>query len=137
MRVWHRLKESLRVLSLLFSPGIILGIVLFEAIYWTSPQWAQTVGLWTHEGHKARAIVAATELLASVGKTDAVHDGGMPIPLGGLPEWTPVRVEQRFPSGFAVVSALGPHGNFQYIVRDLVLTEGTTFRVMNSVIIKI
>ncbi len=137
---WRRVRQFVRdlvmFLGLIFSPGVITGIAVFEVIYWTSPEWAQSIGFPTTEGDHERAVMACSDLLARTCTAEVVHDGGVPIPLEGLPEWTPVRVEQRFASGLAVVSSLGPHGNFQYIVRDLTLAEGTTFRVVRGAIVQ-
>lgn len=140
-RGWRRVAESVRafvvILGFIFSPGVITGIAIFETIYWTSPQWVQTIGFPTYKGDKAREVVRCRELLAASCRTEVVHDGGAPLPPEGLPEWTPMRVEERFPSGLTVVSELGPHENFQYVVRSLALAEGITFRVVNGAIINI
>lgn len=136
---WRRIKCSVRellmFLMLIFRPGFIVGIVIIETIYWTSPKWAQEIGLPTYTGDKVADIARCHELLATTCKTEIVHDNGIPIPPDGLPEWTPMRVERQFESGLTVVSALGPHGNFQYIVRDLNLTKGKTFRIFHGAII--
>lgn len=138
---WHRMTEFVRTLVLflgfVFSPGVVVAIVAVESVYWTSPEWAQAIGLPTEEGDHMRAIAWCEELLATTCTAEVVHDGGVPIPPEGLPEWTPIRVEQRFASGLAVVSSLGPHADFQYVVRDLALAEGTTFRVVNGAITRI
>jgi hypothetical protein len=138
---WHRLTESVRgialVLGLFFSPGVIAAIAIFETVYWTSPEWAQAIGHPTEEGDHARAIAQCEELLAKTCTPSVVHDGGVPIPPEGLPEWTPIRVEHRFASGLTVVSSLGPHADFQYVVRDLALAEGTTFRIVHGAVITI
>ncbi|MBI4434443.1 hypothetical protein HY635_01315 [Candidatus Uhrbacteria bacterium] len=137
---WHRAKQFARdlaaFLGFIFSPGIIGAIALVETIYWTSPEWAQSVGFPTKDGDHARAIARCSEFLARTCTAEVVHDGGVPIPPEGLPEWTPIRVEQRFASGLTVVSSLGPHGNFQYIVRNLALPEGETFRMVRGAIIR-
>lgn len=135
-RVAEFIRDAYAFFKFFVSPGVIVAIVLIETIYWTSPEWAQDVGLPTEEGSKAKAITACTELLAKTCKSEVVHDSGVPIPPEGLPEWTPIRVEQRFTSGLTVVSLLGPHENFQYMVRDLTLPEGTIFRVAHGAIVR-
>lgn len=117
-----------------FSPGIIAALILCETIYWTSPEWAQQIHFPTQEDSHRQTIVSCTELLQAECKAEIVHDGGAPIPPETLPEWRLIRVEKRFDSGFAVVSSLnpGPHGTFQYVVRDLDLPESTVFRILAS-----
>lgn len=67
-----------------------------------------------------------------------VHsDVGQPVDPDALAEWTPHRVEAIFDSGLSVVSSLGPHGNFQYIVHDLHLPVGATFRNLNGYVVKV
>lgn len=117
--------------------GVLAGITIFEVIYWTSPQWTQKLPIATWEKTKAQDYTACVELVHASCKSEIVHDGGAPIPPEGLPEWTPQRVEKRFASGLTVVSTLGPHENFQYVVRALDLPEGTTFRVFQGKVIRI
>ena len=137
MHDWDRFKSFVMFLSFIFSPGLIAAIVLIETIYWTSPELAQKIGFPTHEGYKTDAIVNCQRFLSSTCKTEVVHESSVPLVPAGLPEWTPIRVEQRFLSGLAVVSILGPHENFQYIVRDFTLSVGETFRIVNGVVMRI
>ena len=128
---WDSLKKWLKGESLFVSPGFLLGILIAEVIYWSRPNWAQVIRFPTHEESTARHLAACVELVGdSCELPIVVHDGAMPIPPEALPEWTLIRVEQRFDSGFTVVSALlpGPHGNFQILVRDLNLPLGSVFR---------
>ncbi|MFH1099115.1 MAG: hypothetical protein V1723_04355, partial [Candidatus Uhrbacteria bacterium] len=113
------------------------AVAIVEVVYWTSPERAQQIGFPTERGDEIAAVEQCTNLLAKTCTAEVVHDGGVPIPPEALPEWTPVRVEHRFESGLTVVSSLDPHGSFQYIVRDLALTEGTTFRVVSGTIVRI
>lgn len=64
-----------------------------------------------------------------------VHTFGQPLAPSDLPSWTPQRVEERFDSGLTLVSSLGPHGTFQYVVRDLDLTDGAVFRVVDGTVV--
>lgn len=117
------------------SMSILYAVVLFEAIYWSSPEWAKRIGLQTHADYQAYQLTECQELMGK--KTEVIHDGGVPIPPLALPEWTPLRVEKRFRSGLTVVSSLGPHSDFQIVVRDLALPEGRYFRIFRGKIVVI
>ncbi|MDP2933146.1 MAG: hypothetical protein Q8N81_03360 [bacterium] len=128
-----------------WTRAFLIAFAIVEPIYWTSPEWAQKAGFPTEVGQQVKRVEACTELLAKnceprvETKVEVVHDGGSPIPAEGLPQWTPIRVEERFESGLAVVSVLnpGPHGDFQFVVRDLALPKGVVFRVMGNRLIRI
>lgn len=121
------------------GPGAILFFVLFVIVYQSSPPWAQNIGWPTREGDRARTIASCEKLVDCEVAVNAVvvHDAGQPIPPSALAEWTPQRVEFRFDSGLAVVSSLGPHGNLQYVVRDLDLSVGSVFRILNGEVVKV
>lgn len=110
-------------------PGTIIALLIFEVVYWTSPEWAQNIGHPTWEKTKQMDAERA-EAMSSL-------KIGRPVDVQDLPEWIPLRVEQNFSSGLSVVSALGPHENFQYIVGDLKMKQGTTFRLFQGKMVEI
>lgn len=120
------------------SPGFITAVIIFELIFWTSPQWAMKTRFPTAEGSHQKALAQCEELLDRevVERTPVVHDRS-PIHATELADWTPQRVEAVYDSGLTVVSTLGPHGNIQTLVQGLNLPTGTTFRVMNGRIVNI
>lgn len=92
------------------------GLILIFALGWFS-----------HELDMAKD--APTTVVAS--------DVGSPNNLFELESWKPHRIEAVYESGLTVVSSLGPHGNFQYVVPDLHLPVGTTFRKFNGSIMEV
>lgn len=127
----HRIGAGLVVIMTVFPGllGTIGGIIVFEATYWTSPSWAEKLPIWTHERAIARETAEHAQLV------DAIV--GTPLTASQLPEWTPIRVEQRFTSGLTIVSALGPHENFQYVVSGLAMPAGTTFRKLQGSVVRL
>ncbi|MBI4435091.1 hypothetical protein HY630_00300 [Candidatus Uhrbacteria bacterium] len=120
------------------SPGFITGVILFELIFWSSPQWAQDIGFPTDEGQRIAHLEHCEDLVdrEAVARMVVVHDHS-PIPATELADWTPQRVEAVYDSGLTVVSTLTPHGNIQTVVRDLTLPVGTTFRLLDGRVVDI
>jgi hypothetical protein len=137
LRSLHKLTEFIKDVIAFIGPGSITAIILIELVYWTSPQWAQTIHLPTKEGDHRAAITSCEKLLSREAAPAAsiADNAGLPIAPHELTEWTLQRVEARFDSGLTVVSTLGPHGNLQSIVRDLDLPVGTTFRLFHGLVL--
>ena len=98
-------------------------------------RWENFKLFWSVFGPSPATIIALV-LCEIVQRPMSINDG-QPISPVELGQWTPHRVEATFNSGLAVVSSLGPHGNFQYVVYDLDLPVGTTFRNFNGSIMEV